>query len=299
MRTAAAEALGKLKSEFVQASLMNALADNAIEVQVAAGEALVRIEAREMYGQVAEAMLQVAKANHAQDLRRRAGTVLSTIPRGVEPFYQPIQEELGRGRWERTLELIDATLEIFPEDVHLLWLLGYAFRNLGRLDRAADSYQRAFELEKQTSVIPQALAQTLLELGDYPRAMEAARRGVEIAPDNAEAQSILSWSSYKAGAIPEAVQAASKAVDLDPVHGNAIWIVLLGHIRQANLEESRSAFQHALRVRQLLSPGLDASFVTSFVVKELEGIKTDNAEISRLMEEIKDALLSEDKAGPN
>jgi len=34
-------------------------------------------------------------------------------------------------------------------------------------------------------------------------------------------------------------------------------------------------------------------------VKELEGIKTDNAEISRLMEEIKDALLSEDKAGPN
>jgi len=69
VRTAAAEALGKLKSEFVQASLMNALADNAIEVQVAAGEALVRIEARKMYGQVAEAMLQVAKANGCRSIR--------------------------------------------------------------------------------------------------------------------------------------------------------------------------------------------------------------------------------------
>jgi tetratricopeptide (TPR) repeat protein len=135
-------------------------------------------------------------------------------------------------------------------------------------------------------VIPQALAQTFLELGDFPRAMETARRGVEIAPGEAEAQSILAWSSYKAGEIQEAVDAASKAVDLDPVHGGAIWIVLLGHICQANLGESRSAFQHALRVWQLLSPGLDTSFVMSFL-KELEGYKTDNAEISRLIDEIK------------
>ena len=124
---------------------------------------------------------------------------------------------------------------------------------------AADSYQRAFELEQWASVIPVALAQTFLELGDFPRAMETARRGLEIDPGDAEAHSILAWSSYKAGAIPEALEAASKAVDLDPVHADAIWIVLPGHIRQANLEQSRSTFQHALRVRQLLSPGLDAS----------------------------------------
>jgi len=64
------------------------------------------------------------------------------------------------------------------------------------------------------------------------------------------------------------------------------------------LEESRSAFQHAMRVRRLLSPGLDTSFMTSFV-KELEGIHTDNAEISQLMDDIKEALRSKDEAGPN
>lgn len=297
VRTAAAGALGELKSEVVQGSLVDALADNAVEMRVAAGGALIRLEAQELYGRVAETMLQVAKASHAQDLRRRAGKVLSAIPDGVEPFYQPIQEALGRGGWERVLELIEATLEIIPEDANLFWWRGHALRSLGRLDRAADSYQRAFELEEQASVIPQALAQTFLELGDFSRAMEAARRGVEIAPGDTDAQAVLAWSSYKAGAIPEAVEAASKAVDLDPVHGDAIWVVLLGHIRQANVEESHSAFQHALRVRQLLSPDLDTSFVTSFL-KELEAINTDNAEISQLVEEIKDALGSE-SSGPN
>jgi tetratricopeptide (TPR) repeat protein len=223
--------------------------------------------------------------------------MLSVIPGAVKPFYEPIQVELGRGRWERALELIEATLEIIPEDVNLFWWRGYALWNLGRLDLAAGSYQRVFELEEQVSVIPQVLAKIFLELGDYRRAMQTAWRGVEIAPVDAGAPSILAWSSYKAGAIPEAVEAASKAIDLDPVHGDAIWIVVLGHIRQVNVEEGRSAFQHALRVRQLLSPGLDTSFITSFV-KELEGIQTDNAEISRLIEEIKDVLLSEG-AGPN
>lgn len=289
VRTAAAGALREVKSEVVQKSLAEALADNSAEVQVAAAVAVLQMNAHELYGRVAECMVHVAKADQSQDLRRRAGEVLTAIPGGVEPFYQPIHAELGRGELESALKLIEATLEILPEDANLFWLRGHALKNLRRLDQAADSFQHASELEEQASVIPQALARTFLELLDYPHAMEAARRGTEIAPGDAEAQSILAWSSYKAGAIPEAVKAASKAVDLDPVHSDAIWIALLGHIRQGNLEQSRLAFQHAMRVRRVLSPGLDTSFLTSFM-KELEGIKTDNAEISRLMVEIKDAL---------
>jgi tetratricopeptide (TPR) repeat protein len=298
IRTAAAAALAKLKSDVVQRSLVDALADNAVEVQVAAGDALVRMGAEELYERIKGAMLQVAKVGQAKDLRRRAGKVLSAIPGGVEPFYRPIQEELGRGGSDRALEMIEDTLDTIPEDANLFWWRGHILKNLGRLDQAANSFQRAFELEQMASVIPQALAQTFLELGDFPRAMETARRGVEIDPGNADAQSILAWSSYKAGAIPEAVEAASKAIGLDPVHGDAIWIVLLGHLRQANWGESRSAFQHAMRVRQLLSPGLDTSFVTDFV-KELEGIKIDSTEITRLMDDIKETLRPKQEAGPN
>jgi tetratricopeptide (TPR) repeat protein len=240
----------------------------------------------------------LASVTGRMDLGRRAGKVLSAIPGGTDPIYQLIQEELERGGLDRALEMIEASLEIMPDDANLFWWRGHALRSLGRLEMAADSFQRASELEKEASVIPQALAQIFLELGDFPRAMETARRGVEIDPANAEAQVVLAWSSYKAGEISVAVEAAARAVDLDPVHSDAIWIVVLGHIRQASVKESRLAFEHALRARQLLSPGLSNSFVTSFA-EELERINTDNGEISRLIGAIKSAILSEDKGGSN
>ncbi|HJS81689.1 MAG TPA: hypothetical protein VJ742_02515, partial [Nitrososphaera sp.] len=81
-------------------------------------------------------------------------------------------------------------------------------------------------------------------------------------------------------------------VDLDPTHNFAIWVALLGHLHQRNVEEARSAFKQAMRVRQLLSPDLDTSSVTSFLT-EVDSIDTDNDEISRLMKEIRDALDAE------
>lgn len=290
LRANAALALGFQKQVGSIDALFDALEDGDIEVQLAAGEALARLKVRERYGQVAEAMFQIAKSTRAKALRQRAAGVLIMVPNGTELFYPPIQSELRRGEWERALKLIEEARELVPEDVNLFWWRGLALKKSGQLKEAAESYEHASELEKQAPLITQALAETFLELGDYRRAKDAAKRGVEIAPGVADAQSILAWSSYKAGAIQEAVDASGKAVDLDPVHSDSIWIILLGHIRQSNPPESRSAFDHALRVRQLLSPGLDTSFIPTFL-EELETINSDNAEVSRLIEDIKSALV--------
>ncbi len=45
----------------------------------------------------------------------------------------------------------------------------------------------------------------------------------------------------------------------------AMWILVLGHLSQGSVAEARAAFQHALKVRQYLSPGLDDSFMAVFV----------------------------------
>jgi tetratricopeptide (TPR) repeat protein len=292
IRANAARALGFQKQEGSFDCLADALADAAIEVQLAAGEALVHLEAHDRYGRVAETMFAIAQVSQSKDFRQRAAAVLKSIPGGFELFYHPIQLDFARGEAEHTLKLIQDTLDIIPEDVNLFWWRGHVLRLLGRLQQAADSYQHASELDKWSPAITHALAETLLELHDYPRAKEAASRAVEIAPGVADARSLLAWSCYKEGAIPDAIEAARIAVDLDPVHSDAIWIVLLGHIRNANLAESHSAFNHAQRVWQLLAPGLDISFLTTFL-KELEDIKTDNGEISQLVTEIKASIASE------
>jgi tetratricopeptide (TPR) repeat protein len=279
-----------LNSEFVKELLVEALGNEAIEIRIAAGEMLVQSEAREVYSRVVQAMLQIANAKLPQDFRRRAGRVLRDIPGGGVTFYQPVQAALGAREWRHALQLIEAAMQILPQDVDLFWWRGHALRGLGERKLAAESFERARELEWRVSAIPQALAETLLDLGEYARAIEAARNGVEIAPDDAEAQSILAFSTYKGGAIDESVEAASKAVALDPVHSEAIWILVLGRLRQANLDESRAAIQHALRVRELLSPGLDTSFEAT-VLKELASIKIDNSDILKLVAKVKDAIV--------
>ena len=294
---AAVRALRSLKSDAVMQSLMVTLSDNSGEMQVAAGKVLISLEADEHYGRIAEMLLPITKRGESLALRRRAAEQLGKIPGGLEPLYRPIQDELGSGGAERALEMIDVLLQILPENANIYWWRGHALRSLGRLELAADSYQRASELASDAAVIPKVLALTFLELGDATRAMATARRGVELEPGNADVQSIMAWSSFKADAIPDAIEAANKAVVLDPVHVDAIWILLLAQLRQGNLEASQAAFRHALRVRQLLSPGLDSSFLGTFM-KEVKSITTDNPDISRLIEEIKNTLGSDHLALP-
>jgi tetratricopeptide (TPR) repeat protein len=299
VRKAAVEALGKLNSEFVRASLRDALSNAEVEVQLAAGEALVQLtDPKEMSVQptaqelhiVAETMLRLTNPSHSREVRQRAGKVLYAIPNEIEAFYRPIKEEFRRDALDRALEKIDAALEILPEDVNLFWWRGHALRNLRRLELAADSFQRASHLEKSASVIPAALAQTYVELGEFVRAIETARQADEIEPGNADLLSILAWSSYKVGAIKEASEAASRAVDLDPVHQDAIWIILLVHIHEKNLNESRSDFGHVQRIQRFLSPGFDVSFINNFL-KEIQDMREEKLEMSDFIVDVQKKAL--------
>jgi tetratricopeptide (TPR) repeat protein len=294
VRIKAAEALKHVDFALIKTPLLEKLSDSSSPVQLAAANVLVLLKAEEQYGRVTDSLLHTIKTETRPDLRRQAGGILGKIPGGVEPFYKPIQAALTRKEPERALQLIESALETIPADVDLMWWRGHALRALGRLEDAAQSFEKAYELGEEFSVIPQALAETLMQVEQFPRAMEAARGAVKIAPHDSDAQATLAWSSYKASAIPDAVEAADKAVALDPVHALAIWVAVLGHLRQPNPEKARVAFQHALRARQVLSPGFDNWFVPKFL-EELDGIDTGLPGIAPLVEEIKLALKRSEK----
>jgi tetratricopeptide (TPR) repeat protein len=281
--------LAKLRPEQAGEWFSQALAENAVPLQLAAAKMLATQDSSAMDPRVAEAVLRIAKTSAVPEFRERAGKVLSTIPGGVEPFYQPILAEFGRGDWSRVVGLAGAALEILPEDPNLFWWRGHALRQLGQLREAAEDYRRASELASGASIIPLELADTLIDLGDYQHAVEAARTGVVISEGDAETHAILAFSCYKAGLIEEAQQSAGTAIDLDPVQPTANWVFLLAHLRQEHLDAARAAFGHVVRVREILSPDLDTSFIKSFRA-EFDGISSDNPDLRQLLDEIKEAL---------
>jgi tetratricopeptide (TPR) repeat protein len=297
IRELSAKALAHLISPSVLAFLSQKLADGSAEVQLAAARVLVLLNVKELYGQLAALAANIIRTREHPDLRCRAGRILSAIEGSVDPFYTPVSEALTHNQLERALELVDDLIEVFPDDVVFAYYRGHALRGLGRLEEAAKSFAHACELNKGAPVIPRALAETYLEAGQFAQAMETARSAVEFAPYDAEAQATLAWSSYKASAFAEAENAGAKAVAFDPVHATAIWILVLAQLRQGDHVKARAAFLHAMRVRQVLSPGYDDSFVATFL-RELSAIpeKTESTETVR---EIRNALVGQDSAKVN
>jgi hypothetical protein len=64
-----------------------------------------------------------------------------------------------------------------------------------------------------------------------------------------------------------------------------MWIVLLAHLRQENGVEARTAWEHARRARELFSPGIDMSFMSTFQ-EELASLEPADAGVAALREEI-------------
>ncbi|HEX3478453.1 MAG TPA: hypothetical protein VHT91_25705, partial [Kofleriaceae bacterium] len=203
----------------------------------------------------------------------------------------PIQVALERAEPQMALDLAEGAMEIISDDVNLFWWRGHAQNLLGLRAQAAASWRRALELQERAPEIPPVLAQILIDLGDFAGAMEVARLGIGLSVYSADAHALLAWSCYRASEITEAVAAARMACDLDPVHPRAIWIRILVLLRTPAPGEARAAADHALRVRQLLSPGLDTSFLATFT-EELGAIAAADEATVQLIAELRQRLAA-------
>lgn len=162
---------------------------------------------------------------------------------------------------------------------------------LGLRVHAASSLRRVFERTQYAPEVSPVLSPILIDLGDFAEAVEVARRGVELSKYSADAHARLAWSCYRANETDEAITAARMACDLDPVHPHAIWILVLARLRTPAAGEARAAADHALRVRELLSPGLDTSFLATFL-GELAAVAAADEATAQLVAELRQRLAA-------
>jgi tetratricopeptide (TPR) repeat protein len=304
VRREAARALRHVDSSAVVDAIARALDDGDPAVQFEAARALLELDAPHARVRAPQVLLAIATQPGPQALRRAAGRVLAELPGGLDSVYDPIQAALGRGDPQAALDLIADALESVPDDINLLWWRGRAQNALGLRAQAAASLRRAFELrdpaapirqafelEDPAAEIPPVLAELLIDLGDFAGAVPVARRGVERSRYSADAHALLAWSCYRANATVEAVSAARTACDLDPVHPRATWILILALLRAFVPGEAREATDHALRVRELLSPGLDTTFLATFT-EELGELAAPDAATAQLVAELRQRLAA-------
>jgi predicted Zn-dependent protease len=280
-----------VSSPSVVESIAQALDDGDPAVRLAAARALIGLDAPHLQARTRQILLAIATSPELQALRHATGDLLSELPGGLEPVYHPIQAALERGELQIALDLIARALGIVPNNVSLLRWQGEAQNALGLRAHAAESLWRAFELDDHEAEIPPVLAPILIDLGNCAAALQVAQHGVLLSEYSADAHELLAWSCYRANEIEEAVAAARMACDLDPVHPRAIWILVLALLRSSAAGEAREATDHALRVRELLSPGLDTTFLATFT-EELGELAAPDAATAQLVAELRQRLAA-------
>ncbi|HEY8831882.1 MAG TPA: tetratricopeptide repeat protein [Gemmatimonadaceae bacterium] len=120
------------------------------------------------------------------------------------------------GILERRLHDLEERLRANPDDLEALVQSGIAEKTAGRLERAHTLFQRAIDLDTDSSVLHFLLAETLYNRGLHEEAMRSVRRSIELNPENPDALYLIGFILGDLGRSEEAAEANRRAVMLNP-----------------------------------------------------------------------------------
>src|SRR3982750_3339086 len=120
------------------------------------------------------------------------------------------------GILERRLHELEERLRANPEDLEALVQSGIAEKAPGRLERAHVLFQRAIDLDPDSSVLHFLLAETLYNRGLHEEALRSVKSSIEINPENPDALYLIGFILGDLGRAEEAADASRRAVQLNP-----------------------------------------------------------------------------------
>jgi tetratricopeptide (TPR) repeat protein len=125
-------------------------------------------------------------------------------PRAPRAYMDAIKH-LRRGEYEASVECMNEVIKTEPDNPDYYRFRAEVFRLWGKLDRARRDYQRMAELDGDSAVAFNGLAEVHLQSGKYADARAAALKAYALAPEE--------WvAAYNLGMIEDRLRDAEAAV---------------------------------------------------------------------------------------
>jgi len=153
------------------------------------------------------------------------------------------------GRSQDALMHTQTALNLHPQDPELHNNLGNVLKDLGKLDKARDSYLQALALHPDYADAHSGLANTLRALGLLEDAERYARRAVVLKPANPAFLNNLAQICHRLGRAPEAEEYFRQSLALNP--GHAEGMVNLGNLlaEQGRADEAEAYYRGAMQAQ--------------------------------------------------
>jgi tetratricopeptide (TPR) repeat protein len=191
------------------------------------------------------------------------------------------------GILERRLQELEERLRTNPADVEALVQSGIAEKTAGRLERAHSLFQRAIDLDADSSVLHFLLAETLYNRGLHEEALRSVKRSIETNPDNPDALYLIGFILGDLGRAEEAADANRRAVQLNPTLVRAqanLALEMYRHEATPSHEHKTSAGAHITLGRALRQKGYFREALHEYE-RAIEGGEA-NAEVLQAMLEL-------------
>lgn len=131
----------------------------------------------------------------------------------------------------RAVAMIDRVVENVTDNWRVHWVHGKGRLALGNLSKAHESFQRAYELEKNEQAIARELCGACLELGKFDDAVSVGERAVALVPDDDGLLANLALAYLMArniSAAQKAIGASYARNAVDPI--NALLHRVIGEV---------------------------------------------------------------------
>lgn len=158
--------------------------------------------------------------------------------------YQQAIRHLRRGEYEEAVKMMDEVIRAEPNEAAHYRFRAELLRLWGKLDRARRDYYKMTELEPESAVAFNGLAEVHLQAGDYEKALDAALRAAELAPEEWVAQYNLGMIEDRLSRSGDVIEHLGKALAFkvpDARHRLLIHLYLArAHARLGQWDDART-----------------------------------------------------------
>ena len=181
-------------------------------------------------------------------------------------------EHQQAGRLQVAAEIYRQILQVQPDQVNAIHLLGVIAHRMGKPDEAIACYRRTVELKPDFAEAHYNLGNVLRQQAKLDEALACYRRTLELKPDFAEAHYNLGVALGDQGTPDEAVAHWRRALELKPDYAPAHVNLGLALKEQGKLDEALACYRRALE----LNPDLAEVYIDLGIAFQDQG-KLDEA----------------------
>ncbi len=170
-------------------------------------------------------------------------------PRYAHELYSLLQLLDALGQTEQALKRVEEGLELSKGDADGLCLAGRYSRKLGRLQVAADFFQKALVRQPGAACAEEGLGGLLLDQGNLQSALEHLSSAARAAPDSPSVTNLLGVAHARLGHHDQAVSLLRRAAQLLPTDPAILANLALAEEQRGNLREAFLHYQECLRLK--------------------------------------------------